>query len=135
MDELQAAILNIKLPLLDSYIEKRRTAAKFYNDNLENTKYIIPFEDHKGKHSYHLYILQTDDREHIVNDLQISGISTGVYYPVPMHKQKVYKKAFTCNLPNSENLAKRTFAIPLFPEITINELKYIVMQLMDLFTK
>lgn len=128
LDEVQAAILRIKLPLLDGWNEKRRENAKFYNQQLSNTELVTPYEDDYVKHIYHMYILQSEKREELVEFLRENGISTGIYYPVPIHLQKAYTKLGykEGSLPNAEYLSKRTFAIPMFAELTDEEKEYIV---------
>lgn len=128
LDEVQAAILRIKLPLLDGWNEKRRENAKFYNQQLSNTELVTPHEDDYVKHVYHMYILQSEKREELVEFLRENGISTGIYYPVPIHLQKAYTKLGykEGSLPNAEYLSKRTFAIPMFAELTDEEKEYIV---------
>lgn len=128
LDEVQAAILRIKLPLLDGWNEKRRENAKFYNQQLSNTGLVTPHEDDYVKHVYHMYILQSEKREELVEFLRENGISTGIYYPVPIHLQKAYTKLGykEGSLPNAEYLSKRTFAIPMFAELTNEEKEYIV---------
>ena len=89
---------------------------------------MIPFEDEYLKHVYHLYILKSEKRTELVKYLGEKGVSTGVYYPVPLHLQKAYldlgyKEG---DLPNSEYLSYRTFAIPQFAELTEEEKAYIV---------
>lgn len=131
LDEIQAAILTVKLPFLDMWNDRRREIAKFYNENLLNTDLITPFEAEDVKHVYHLYVLQSDSRSRLIEYLKDEGISTGIYYPVPLHLQKAYldlgyKEG---DLPNSEYLSKRTFAIPIFPELIDEEIDYIVSKL------
>lgn len=128
LDEVQAAILRVKLPLLDLWNNKRREHALYYNDALKNTSVITPYEDKNIKHIYHMYILQSEERELIVGYLNEKGIATGTYYPVPLHLQKAHKNLNykLGDMPNSEYLSTRTFAIPLFTEITEDEKSYIV---------
>lgn len=128
LDEVQAAVLRIKLPLLDGWNEKRRENAKFYNQQLSNTELVTPYEDDYVKHVYHMYILQSEKREELVELLKKSGIATGIYYPVPIHLQKAYTNLGykEGSLPNAEYLSKRTFAIPMFAELTDEEKEYIV---------
>lgn len=123
LDEIQAAILRIKLKYLDSYVERRRHTAEFYRRELMNTGLVLPIESGNSQHAYHLFILQSDDRESIVVELKDEGIATGIYYPVPLHLQKCYLSLNykPGDFPNAEYLAQRTFAIPLFPEITEEE--------------
>lgn len=128
LDEIQAAILRIKLKKIDKWNSKRRENAGFYNDNLKDTSLVIPFEDKDVKHVYHLYILQSEKRAELVSFLNKKGISTGVYYPIPLHLQKAYKDLGykAGDLPNAEYLSHRTFAIPMFAELTDKEKEYIV---------
>ena len=128
LDEIQAAILRVKLPLLDEWNNKRRENAIFYNKELIDTELITPFEDKDVKHIYHMYILQSEKREEIANYLKENGIATGIYYPVPLHLQKVYENLgySVGDFPNSEYLSKRTFAIPMFAELTHDEKVFIV---------
>lgn len=133
LDELQAAILRIKLRKLDIWNAKRRENANFYNESLENTDLTTPYEEDNLKHVYHMYILQSEKREEIVSYLKNNGIATGIYYPVPIHLQKVYKnlKYKFGDMPNAEYLSKRTFAIPMFAELTSEEKKCIVEKLKE----
>lgn len=128
LDELQAAILRIKLRKLDKWNEARRENARFYDERLKGTNLVTPFEANDVKHVYHLYILQSESRAELVNYLKENGIATGVYYPVPLHLQKAYKNLGykEGDLPNAEYLSHRTFAIPMFAELTGEEKEYIV---------
>ncbi len=128
LDEIQAAILRVKLKYLNEWNDKRRENAKFYNENLKDTRLVTPYEENNVKHIYHLYILQSEKREEIVEFLNRKGIATGIYYPVPLHLQKAYKDLGykEGDLPNAEYLSHRTFAIPMFAELTDEEKEYIV---------
>lgn len=131
LDEIQAAILRVKLPLLDGWNNRRRENAEFYNLNLLGTDLITPHENNDVKHVYHMYILQSERREEIVQYLKEKGIATGIYYPVPLHLQKAYTSLGykMGDMPNSEYLSHRTFAIPIFAELAMDEKKYIVQTL------
>ena len=135
LDEIQAAILRVKLKELDNWNNARRENARFYNELLNGFKIKTPFEKENIKHVYHLYILQSEKREALVAHLNAVGIGTGVYYPVPLHLQKVYidlgyKKG---DMPNAEYLSNRTFAIPMFAELSIEEKGYIVEAIKDFY--
>lgn len=133
LDELQAAILRVKLKKLDKWNNSRRQIAKFYNEKLANTGFVTPYEDKDLKHVYHMYILQSEKRQEIVSYLNDKGIATGIYYPIPIHLQKVYKDLGYRHrdLPNAEHLSERTFAIPMFVELTNEEKEYIVEKLKE----
>lgn len=128
LDELQAAILRIKLREIDKWNNGRRENARFYNEGLKDTDLVTPFEDKDLRHVYHLYILQSEKRSDLVSYLGEKGIATGVYYPVPLHLQKAYTDLGhkEGDLPNAEYLSHRTFAIPMFAELTNEEKEYIV---------
>jgi len=128
LDEIQAAILRVKLRKLDDWNNARREIAQYYNEQLKDIELVTPFEADNVKHVYHLYILQSEKRTELVNHLKEKGIATGVYYPIPLHLQKAYKELGykDGDLPNAEYLSQRTFAIPMFPELTDEEKEYIV---------
>lgn len=128
LDELQAALLRVKLKKLDYWNNMRRTHADFYNENLKGTEFITPVVKDYAEHIYHLYILQSEKRDALCKYLKEKGVATGIYYPVPMHLQKVYKPLGykKGDLKNSEYLADRTFAIPMFAELREEEKEYIV---------
>ena len=128
LDEIQAAILRIKLKHLDEYTENRRSISHRYIEALKDTSLVMPTETDGGKHVFHLFILQSENREEIESKLKEKDIATGTYYKVPMHLQKAfndlgYKKG---DFPNAEYLSERTFAIPLFPEMNDEEREYII---------
>lgn len=128
LDEVQAALLRVKLPLLDIWNAKRRENAKYYNQEFKDMKLVTPYEGKDIKHVYHMYLLQSEKREELVNFLKEKGVATGIYYPVPLHLQKAYIDLGykLGDMPNSEYLSKRTFAIPMFAELTLEEKKHIV---------
>lgn len=128
LDEIQAKILRIKLPKLDEYTKNRRDIAAFYDEKLKDTSLVIPKVMENCKHVYHLYVLQSENREEITNYLKENNIATGIYYQVPLHLQK----ALSCfgykigDCPNAEYLSQRTFAIPLYYGMTEEEKNYVV---------
>ena len=137
LDELQAALLRVKLPQLDKWNGLRREHADLYNSELKETKLVVPHEDDDVKHVYHMYMLQSENRTEIINHLKENGIATGVYYPVPLHLQKAflnlgYKEE---DMPNAEYLSHRTFAIPMFAELAEEEQKYICKVIKSFYKK
>ena len=128
LDELHAGILNVKLNYLDEWNKKRNDIAKYYDKNLDDKKYKKMKLNENNFNVYHMYIIQTENREELTKKLDEVGISYGVYYPVPLHLQKVYKNLGykEGDLPNAEYLSSRTLAIPVDPELTEEEKEYIV---------
>jgi dTDP-4-amino-4,6-dideoxygalactose transaminase len=128
LDAIQAAILRVKLPQLDKWNSRRREIAKIYDEKLKNSNVVIPIIDEENEPVYHQYVLQSENREAMLNKLKEKGVATGVYYPVPLHLQKVYKDLGykEGDMPVAEYLSHRTFAIPVYPELTEKEIDYIV---------
>ncbi|WP_427042658.1 DegT/DnrJ/EryC1/StrS family aminotransferase (plasmid) [Fusobacterium sp. SB021] len=122
LDEIQAAILRVKLKKLDKWNKTRETIAKRYSDLINNNLIIKPICKEGRSHIYYTYVIKTENREKLREELTKAEISSGVYFPVPLHLQKVYehlgyKKG---DMPNAESIANDSLAIPIFPEL-INE--------------
>lgn len=128
LDEVQAALLRVKLRKLDEWNMRRSEIAEIYNAELAETAYVTPYRDAHTEHIYHMYILQTEERLKVLEELAAREIATGVYYPVPMHLQKVYRDLGykEGDFPVAEYLSERTFAIPMFAELMDDEIEYIV---------
>ena len=118
LDELQAIILRIKLKHIDSYNQNRRRVAHRYSEALADTSIQTAFEDNIGLHIYHQYTLLHEDRDSIMKALQDNSIACAVYYPIPLHKQDVYKEDYKAvSLPVSEGVAAKCFSLPVYPEL------------------
>lgn len=128
LDAIQAAILRVKLKEIDKWNGRRREIVEIYNREFKELDLVIPVCGESNEHVYHMYILQSENREEILTKLKDRGVATGVYYPVPLHLQKVYKDLGykEGDMPVSEYLSHRTFAIPVYPELTNEQIKYIV---------
>lgn len=119
LDELQAAILRTKLHHLDSWNESRKAAAEFYLSSLE--KRFAPSAPKAGRlPNYHLFVIQSDDRDSLQKHLCRHGIETQIHYPVPIHRQAAYR-----HLPHregdlfvTEHIAQRVLSLPMFPAIS-----------------
>ena len=131
LDAIQAAILDVKIKEIDNWNAKRREIVKAYNEALQNNDLVTPVAKDYVEHVYHMYILQSENREEVLGKLKEAGIATGVYYPVPLHLQKVYKNLGykEGDMPVAEYLSKRTFAIPVYPELTKEQVDYIISKL------
>ena len=118
LDELQAVVLRAKLKRLPGYNQERRRAAHTYSRLLAEVV-TPPHEDGIGTHIYHQYTLLTDQRDAIMQKLQDNNIGCAIYYPVPLHQQKVF--ADICkqvSLPVTEDVASRCMSLPIYPELT-----------------
>jgi len=128
LDAIQAAILRVKLRHLAEWTEKRRRNAKLYNELLKGSGVKTPVEMEYAKHVYHLYVIRTEKREELYSRLKEKGISVAIHYPLPLHLQEAYrylgwKKG---DFPISEGCAKGLLSLPMFPELTREEIAEIV---------
>ena len=128
LDAIQAAILNVKIKEIDNWNAKRRDIAEIYNEALKDTHLVTPVTRDYVEPVYHMYVLQSENREEILEKLKEAGVATGVYYPVPLHLQKCYKNLGykEGDMPVSEYLSHRTFAIPVYPELNKEQVDYII---------
>jgi len=126
LDEIQAAILNTKLNYLDKWNNVRRSIANYYNKNLKNL--IVPKERDYGQHNYHLYVVRTKKRNKLKSYLDKNGIKTEIHYPIPVHLQPAYKylKIKRGSLPITEKICNEILSLPMFPELTKQEVEKIV---------
>lgn len=126
LDEMQAAVLRVKLKHLNKWNEKRRKIAKIYTEGLKNI--LTPKEMNYSKHVYHLYVIRTKHRERLIDHLKKNKVGTQIHYPIPAHLQKAYyglnikRGAF----PVAEKCAKEILSLPLYPELKETEVRSII---------
>ncbi len=127
LDEIQAAILRVKLRHLDKWNDARRRNAKSYNELLRGTEVVCPVEQKGGKHVYHLYVIESKKRDQLQNFLSSKKITTLIHYPIPIHLQEAYKELEipTGMLPITESSAKRILSLPVCPELTEAQIGYV----------
>jgi len=139
LDSLQAAILRVKLRHLDKWLEDRRKVAQFYNVQLAGLAALkLPFTPHYNLHTYHLYVLAVEpDPKDLLAHLNHSGVEARIYYPVPLHLQECYRDlGYRKNdFARSECASAQTLAIPLFPELSDEELVYVADAIKCFFKK
>jgi len=128
LDAIQAAILSVKLNHLDEWNERRREIANIYEQQISNPHIKKPVTASGNKHIYYVYPIISDDRDGLRNYLEENGIGSGVYFPVPVNKQKVFEglASFKEIYPGAENVANNTLVIPMFPELTDDEIHKII---------
>jgi dTDP-4-amino-4,6-dideoxygalactose transaminase len=128
LDAVQAAILRKKLNYINDFVDARRANAAYYGEALRGTGYTLPKESAGSRHSYYIYALKHKNAGKIMARLAEAGIQSGVYYPVPLHLQGAF--AFLGyrqgDLPVTEELARTTFAVPVYPELSEAEKEFIV---------
>ena len=137
LDELQAAILGAKLPHLDSWNARRRRLAALYTAALAGdagaSAIQVPTEAAGSAHAYHLYVVRVPERDRVQAGLRERGIATQVHYPVPVHLQEAYRDlGYTPgNLPHTEQAAAEILSLPLYPELTNDDVRYVAAALRE----
>ncbi len=136
LDSIQAAVLDVKLKHLDDYIAARQRAAAYYDAAFKDMKQlIIPYRNPDSTHVFHQYTLRLQgvDRAELIKHLNSLGVPAMVYYPVPLHKQKVFNdESFSQqNLPVSEKLSEEVLSLPMHTELTNEQLEYITTSLLS----
>jgi dTDP-4-amino-4,6-dideoxygalactose transaminase len=127
LDEIQAAILGVKLKRLDIDNQHRRTVANYYLQNITNPGIILPvINQSPDSHVWHLFVIRSSNRESISHLLNEMGIHTSVHYPLPPHQQMAYSKWNHLNLPVTEKIHREVLSLPMSPLLNHEELKMIV---------
>jgi dTDP-4-amino-4,6-dideoxygalactose transaminase len=135
LDEVQAAILRVKLAHLDRQNARRAEIASAYGEALRSTPLRPPRPRDDATHVYHLYVVRTEERDKVQAALRQKGVGTGIHYPVPVHQQPAYAGrvvlgAFGC--PESATAAQQILSLPLYPELTDDQVAFICNALRDL---
>jgi len=127
LDEIQAAILRVKLKYIDQFNEARRNNASAYCAALDNKNIILPTVAKDSEHVFHQFTIRVQNRDAIVQVLTEKGIASAVYYPVPLHQQEVFVKLYndSTSLPVSETCAGEVLSLPMFPELSGEEIQRI----------
>ena len=119
LDTIQAAVLRVKLPHLDAWNKRRQYLAEMYRERLAGLplKLAAPVQD--GRHVYHLFVIEVDERDRLRNALSAEGIETGIHYPIPLHQQRALSALgfLVGAFPNSERLATTSLSLPMYPEL------------------
>jgi dTDP-4-amino-4,6-dideoxygalactose transaminase len=119
LEGLQGAFLSVKLKYLDGWNDRRRAVAERYKQMLESTPLVLPKEMPYARHVYHLYVVQTDQRESLREHLSKCGIETGLHYPLPLHLQEAYRHLGygKGDFPVTERVAARGMSLPIYGEM------------------
>lgn len=131
LDNIQAAILRIKLKRLSKWNRQRILNARLYDKLLKSLPVITPQETQNQESNYHLYIIRVKKRDELAKYLSNKGIQTGIHYPIPIHLQPAYSDLGynSGDFPVAEKLAKEILSLPMFPELEKNEINYICRQI------
>ncbi len=127
LDEMQAAILAVQIPFVRKWNERRQQLAARYTHGLKDVVQ-TPVTPSDFEHVYHLYVIQTDNRDQMQSYLLDRGIGTLIHYPIPAHRQKAYQYLDYAenSLPTTERVTKRILSLPLFPELEDGQIDYVI---------
>lgn len=131
LDEIQAAILSVKLAYLDRETERRRQIATRYLSEIRNPRIVLPQVSAPKAHVWHLFVIQSDRRTALQEYLQQNGIQTLVHYPIAPHKQQAYRHLNHLPLPITESLHERVLSLPMSPVLTDAETDTVIRALND----
>ncbi len=116
LDEIQAAVLRVKLKHLDQWNERRRKIARWYGEHLSGTDIVAPAEKKYARHVYHLYVIKSKAPDAMQRRLSQSKIHTQIHYPVPVHKQTAYRElGVDVRLPVTERICNQILSLPIHP--------------------
>jgi len=135
LDTMQAAVLKVKLPHLDSWNAERRRAAATYAELLAGLPMITPPTAGYAEHIFHLYVVRVRNREALMEHLKQQGIATGLHYPIPIHLQPAYSELGykAGDFPITEAYAETILSLPIFPELDDDKVAYVVAAIRDFF--
>jgi len=135
LDELQAAVLRILLRELDADNRRRAEIAKVYDSAIDGVIIKAPRKISGTKHNYHLYVVETDQRDELSNFLNSKGIGTALHYPLPIHLQPAYKGRIRGGekLTQTEDLYKHILSLPMYPELSDKQLNYIAGKIKEFY--
>ena len=126
LDEMQAAILRVKLKHLARFTAARRAHAARYRELLAGAALQLPAEHGRGQHIYHQFTLRLARRDEAKKALAQAGVASGVYYPVPLHRQPVFEKEFgALRLPVAEAAAREVLSLPIYPQLADEQLRHV----------
>ena len=126
LDEIQAAVLDVKLKHLVDDNAHRQAVANYYYEHIQHPLITLPHRLPDSQNVYHLFPILCEKRDQLHDYLEANGVGTVIHYPIPPHKQECYKKYETMRLPITERIAQCELSLPIGPTITMDETKYIV---------
>lgn len=129
LDEIQAAVLRVKLKYLDEDVELRKKAARYYIDHIDNYQIISPIVADWQSHVFHLFPIRCKRRDELQAFLDKNNIQTNIHYPIPPHKQACYKEWNNWSFPVTEQIHNEELSLPMSPLITEMELNYVISKL------
>lgn len=127
LDEMQAAMLRVKLNYLDGETSRRKQIAQYYNQHIDNSLVLKqPYVDSAENHVFHLYVIQVENRADFVAYLESRGVHTMVHYPIAPHKQQAYPELGHLSLPVTEKIHRQVVSLPMGPTMTDEQVASVV---------
>lgn len=126
LDEIQAAVLNVKLKYLDEDVAIRKEVAKYYIDNIRNPKIVVPIVNDWDSHAFHIFPIRCEQRDELQKYLAANGVQTIIHYPIPPHKQECYKEWNHLSLPITEQIHAEELSLPMSPVMNLCDIKNVV---------
>lgn len=126
LDEIQAAVLDVKLKYLNEDNKRRRQIAKYYRENIKNKEIILPDTYNEDSHVWHIFAIRTKERDRLQKYLEKNEIQTNIHYPVPPHKQECYKEWSHLSFPITEQIHREVLSLPMSPVLTDEESEKVV---------
>jgi dTDP-4-amino-4,6-dideoxygalactose transaminase len=127
LDEVQAAILRVKLKRVNDYNEQRRRVAHSYTRMLTDTTVTTPAERQGSYHVYHQYTLLSEQRDQIMKRLAEAEIASAIYYPIPLHQQRAFAaQTGELSLPVTERVSRQCLSLPIYPELSQDDIEQVV---------
>lgn len=131
LDEIQAALMDVKLPYLDKDNARRREISKMYRDGIKNPDIILPKVYDEEAHVWHIFAILTKRRDELQKYLEENGVQTNIHYPTPPHKQGAYKEWEKESYPISEKIHSMELSLPMSPVLEDDEVKKVIKLLND----
>jgi dTDP-4-amino-4,6-dideoxygalactose transaminase len=134
LDTIQAAILRVKLPHLDQWVEARRRLAALYDKLLAGSPVVTPVEPPGYQHVYHLYVIRSQNRDALQAHLKERGVGTAIHYPTPVHLQPFLAKNgyIPGQFPIAEKICSEILSLPLYPELTEEQVEFVASEIVNL---
>tara|TARA_B100000809_G_scaffold258722_2_gene302399 strand:+ start:2136 stop:3233 length:1098 start_codon:yes stop_codon:yes gene_type:complete len=126
LDEIQSAMLRVKLRYLNLEISRRREIAAAYLNGINNVEIVLPVWTLKEQHVFHLFVIQTDNRDALGEHLRKNKIATLAHYPIAPHKQDAYRSSLSLSLPVTESIQDRVLSLPISPTLTNSQVNEII---------
>ena len=126
LDEIQAAVLDVKLKHLDEDVAIRKQVAQYYIDHIKNPRIITPVVKDWDAHVFHIFTIRCEQRDALQQYLTENGIQTVIHYPIPPHKQECYKEWNNLSFPITEKIHQEELSLPMSPVMTEEEIKQVV---------